>query len=56
MGWGNIAQRCDVHPSVIGLGRGNLSDDDLDDARERTGHGRKHGARGGGNGKGKGRS
>lgn len=53
MGWGQIAQQCHVHPSVIGLGRGNLSDEDLDDARERTGHGRKHGARGGGKGKGR---
>ncbi len=56
LGWGEIAQRCGASPSVIGLGRSNLSDEDLDDARERTGHGRKHGARGGGNGKGKGRS
>ena len=52
LGCGAIAQRCGAPPSVIGLGRSNLSDDDLDDARERTGHGRKHGSRGGGKGRG----
>ena len=35
LGWGDIARRCNVHPSVIGLGRSNLSDSELDDARER---------------------
>jgi Carboxypeptidase regulatory-like domain len=57
LGWGEIAHRCNVSPSVIGLGRSNLSDTELDDARERTGHGRKHGGgsgTSGGNGKGKG--
>ncbi len=53
LGWGEIAQRCGVSPSVIGLGRSNLSDADLDDARERSGHARKHGSPGGGKGKGK---
>lgn len=56
LGWGNIAHRCNVSPGVIGLGRSNLSDADLDDARERTGRGRKHGPRpgkGGGKDKGK---
>lgn len=43
LGWGDIARRCNVSPGVIGLGRSNLSDSDLDDARERSGHGRKHG-------------
>jgi hypothetical protein len=43
LGWGDIARRCNVHPSVIGLGRSNVSDSELDDARERGGHGRKHG-------------
>lgn len=54
LGWGDIAHRCKVSPSVIGLGRSNLSDSELDDARERTGHGRAHGpGPGKGNGKGK---
>jgi hypothetical protein len=55
LGWGDIARRCNVSPGVIGLGRSNLSDTDLDDARERAGHGRKHGpgaGKGGGKGKG----
>jgi hypothetical protein len=53
LGWGEIAHRCNVSPGVIGLGRSNLSDQALDDARERTGHGRQHGggAAGGGNNK-----
>jgi len=61
LGWGEIARRCGVSPGVIGLGRSNLSDGDLDDARERTGHARKHGggasgsSSGNGNGKGKGK-
>jgi Carboxypeptidase regulatory-like domain len=56
LGWGNIAHRCNVSPGVIGLGRSNLSDADLDDARERTGHGRRHGpGNGGGSGNGRGR-
>jgi Carboxypeptidase regulatory-like domain len=59
LGWGDIARRCNVHPSVIGLGRSNLSDSELDDVRENNGHGRKHGPRsgkGGGKGKGKGKA
>lgn len=58
LGWGEIARRCNVHPSVIGLGRSNLSDSELDDAREQNGRGRKHGSGNGGgkgNGKGKGK-
>jgi hypothetical protein len=56
LGWGEIAHRCGVSPGVIGRGRSNLSDADLDDARERTGHGRGNaGSSGGGNGKGKGK-
>src|SRR5262249_37936311 len=39
LGWGEIAHWCGISPGVIGLGRSNLSDADLDDARERTGHG-----------------
>ena len=56
--WGDIARRCNVSPGVIGLGRSNLSDSDLDDAREGSGHGRKHGPKPGkgGNGKGKGKA
>jgi hypothetical protein len=53
LGWGEIAHRCGVSPSVIGLGRSNLTDADLGDARERTGHGQ---GSGGGNGKGKGKA
>jgi hypothetical protein len=56
LGWGEIARRCNVHPGVIGLGRSNLSDSELDDAREGSGHGRKHGAGKGGKGKGKDKS
>jgi SdrD B-like protein len=52
LGWGEIAHRCGVGPGVIGLGRSNLSDADLEDARDRTGHGR--GNAGGGNGNGNG--
>jgi len=55
LGWGEIAHRCGVSPGVIGLGRSNLSDADLDDARERNGHPREHGpsVQGGGKGKNK---
>lgn len=42
-GWGAIAHRCGVHPSVIGLGRSNLSDADLATARERMGRGKGRG-------------
>jgi Carboxypeptidase regulatory-like domain len=52
LGWGDIARRCNVHPSVIGLGRSNLSNSELDDARERGGHGRQHGPRTGQGGQG----
>jgi hypothetical protein len=55
LGWGVIAQRCHVSPGVIGLGRSNLSDSDLDDAREHAGHARVHG-NSNGKGKGKGKS
>jgi hypothetical protein len=58
LGWGQIARRCNVHPSVIGLGRSNLSDEELDDARQQGGHARKHGpgsGQGGGKGNGKGK-
>jgi len=53
LGWGEIAHRCGVSPGVIGRGRSNLSDADLDDARERTGHGRGKAGTSGGGGKGK---
>jgi hypothetical protein len=52
LGWGDIARRCNVHPSVIGLGRSNLSDSELDDAREQGGRGRKHGPKTGQDGPG----
>src|SRR5262249_12336777 len=53
LGWGEIAHRCGVSPGVIGLGRPNLSDSDLDDARDRTGHGHGNaGNNGNGNGNG----
>ena len=55
LGWGVIAQQCGVSPGVIGLGRSNLSDSDLDDARENSGHARIHGSNGNGKGKGKGK-
>jgi hypothetical protein len=43
LGWGLIAQRCNAPPGVIGLGRGNLSDDVLEDTREAHGRGRSAG-------------
>ena len=58
-GWGEITQRCGVSASVIGLGRSNLSDNDLDDARQQNGRARVHGpsqAGGNGNDNGNGRS
>jgi hypothetical protein len=55
LGWGDIAHRCNVSAGVIGLGRSNLSDADLDDARVRAGHDRKHGS-GPGKGSGKGKT
>lgn len=36
LGWGVIAQECNVHPGVIGLGRSNLTDADLEAAREQA--------------------
>jgi hypothetical protein len=54
LGWGDIAHRCNVSPGVIGLGRSNFDDSELDDARERGGRGRQHGP-GRGNGQGNGR-
>jgi len=44
LGWGEIAHRCGVDPRVIGLGRSDLSDDDLRAARERLGRDRGRGA------------
>jgi Carboxypeptidase regulatory-like domain len=44
MGWGQVARACNASPGVIGLGRGNLSDGDLSDARE---HGGGKGNKGG---------
>jgi hypothetical protein len=51
LGWGLIAQQCGAPPSVIGLGHSNVSGDDLEDARQRSGRGR---GRGQGNGRGRG--
>jgi hypothetical protein len=56
LGWGVIARQCDAPPGVIGLGRSNLSDDEVADARNRADRGRGRGpnpnrGRGHGNGR-----
>ena len=38
---GEVTQRCGVSPGVIGLGRSNLTDDDLNNARKSNGNGGK---------------
>lgn len=45
LGWGRVAQECNAHPGVIGLGRSNLTDADLEAARQ-------HAAKAGKGGKG----
>ncbi len=52
-GWGLIAQECGAHPGVIGLGRSNVSDADLQAARGRAAQAGKggKGAKGGKGGK-----
>jgi hypothetical protein len=42
-GWGRIAKHFNVHPSVIGLGRGGVSDADIDAFRTAHGNGKAHG-------------
>jgi hypothetical protein len=54
LGWGEITQRCGVSPGVIGLGRSNLTDDDLSNARKSNGLGNAGTSGGNGSGKGKG--
>jgi hypothetical protein len=54
LGWGEITQRCGVSPGVIGLGRSNLTDDDLNNARKSNGHGNAGTSGGNGGGKGNG--
>jgi hypothetical protein len=52
-GWGRIAKHFGVHPSVIGLGHGGVSDTDIESFR--TAHGKGNGnSNGKGKGKGKG--
>ena len=50
-GWGRIAKHFGVHPSVIGLGHGGLSNDEIAAFKASNGPGK---GKGGGNGKGKG--
>lgn len=51
-GWGEIARKCNVSPGVIGLGRSNLSDADLESGREQLAKaGKGNGAKGGKGGK-----
>jgi hypothetical protein len=47
-GWGRICKQFNVHPRVIGLGHGGVSDNDIEAFRTAHGHGN-----GKGNGKGK---
>jgi hypothetical protein len=42
-GWGEVAHHFNVSPGVIGLGRSNLSDASLDDARASHGNGKGKG-------------
>ena len=48
-GWGRIAKHFGVHPSVIGLGHGGVSDADVEDFR--VAHGKGKGNEGNGKGK-----
>lgn len=53
-GWGRIAKHFNVHPGVIGLGRGGVSDEEI--AAFQASHGQGNGkANGPSNGKGKGK-
>ena len=57
-GWGRIAKHFNVHPGVIGLGHGGVSDADIEAFRAAhgTGNGNSNGkANGNGNGKGNGK-
>jgi hypothetical protein len=55
-GWGRIAKHFNVHPSVIGLGKGGVSDDEIAAFQASHGNGKGNGkGNGNGNGKGKGK-
>jgi hypothetical protein len=56
LGWGKICKQVGVHPKVIGLGRGGVSDAEITAFQDSHGNGKGNNGKGNGKGKGKGKA